>query len=478
MEEVPQTRPSRSRKSVAESGSRRSSVAFADDAAAIQEELHSAAGISLPPLPEAETPKAATPKRSPARSPPTPGTKKPARGAASGGRRPSPVVLRMLFVIFVAVAAVPLAALLSTCFFPGVTFPPPAVKQLIAPHAAALCPAAQQLYKQALDQAANARKTAVGVLEPAAAHAVRAYRRLVETAASVELPAQLAALLGSAPAAPHAAPAAFGNVLDQQAFASLLAPGHEERVADLYQSIAHSNARAQKATGVLLACGSEYQCTEMVLAARAAAVAPECLEVVHGAEFNARSGESPAGRLQQLLARFIARCPHSVVVIDNIQDMATATLPVLNNVLSESGSLTVDGKPVRMRGTLVILTMRGDAAGALASASPADVDTQAKIEFSNLMSAVAMAQVGSDSERYRLVTTTIMALRRRIDFAAPARAFVPPPPPPAAEEYQQQQEQAAAAAAAEVDAAQAAAAYAQQTEEEAATYTQEAAATQ
>jgi hypothetical protein len=125
------------------------------------------------------------------------------------------------------------------------------------------------------------------------------------------------------------------------------------------------------------------------------------------------SSDGP-GQMQQLLASHLYRKQSSmprnekVVVLQGIEDAGQSLLSVLNNALSESGNLQLDGAPVLMRGATFVLIMEMPFLSS--NEEGEDYELMAKSSKDRLVEFLSRKLTDDDGSR-----SIIKALRRRID---------------------------------------------------------------
>lgn len=71
----------------------------------------------------------------------------------------------------------------------------------------------------------------------------------------------------------------------------------------------------------------------------------------------AGQGSDLAGQAQKSLVKTLQGCSHAVVVVEGIESMPSALLPVFINALSEHGHFEHDGKQVPAYNALVVATI-------------------------------------------------------------------------------------------------------------------------
>eukprot|EP00798_Chlamydomonas_sp_ICE-L_P028933 gene28933-32126_t len=198
----------------------------------------------------------------------------------------------------------------------------------------------------------------------------------------------------------------LSNSLEADALRKLLPPSStwDEAVQDFYTEASISPIK--KAGCALLACQLHHSChsaaasLKLLLHDR-----PLCHMDVLANQYQGREG---AGLLQMALARQLQQCPHSVVSVHRVQELPHAALAVLNNLLSETGSLQLGGKAVPCFRALVILLYEA-----------ADVVTQSEDEHfaSRVKDQLQFDFEASIGDKEKAVLAR--ALRRRIDLVAP-----------------------------------------------------------
>ena len=117
-----------------------------------------------------------------------------------------------------------------------------------------------------------------------------------------------------------------------------------------------------QAGGVLLAC-ADNNTSSAVAAAVAKSLSPSCghclqhLNMPQLAAVNSPSQDAElAGLAQKALVATLRRCSHAVIVVEGIESMPPALLPVLINTLSEHGHFEDSGMQVSAYKALVIAT--------------------------------------------------------------------------------------------------------------------------
>ena len=168
-----------------------------------------------------------------------------------------------------------------------------------------------------------------------------------------------------------------------------------------------------KANVVLFVCGSPAACSHAAQQLSAAGP-PQATLTLSPAELSSLvTNDSQAkGSLQSMLAAFLKRQPHGVVLIPGVDKIPISVLPVLNNVMGEYGSLIVDGESVSSTDATFLMTWLGPGAVVAEDSEPA-FSLAAKKDLTLLLRGEGE---GGDDEVVMAVTD---AFRRRIDVVAP-----------------------------------------------------------
>lgn len=199
-------------------------------------------------------------------------------------------------------------------------------------------------------------------------------------------------------------------VIPASAFYSMVhqAPGLP-LVEDIYTMAHYGN----KAVAVLLDCGDH--CGQVLQELLTAVQLPQHMLHVAGGEF---SEPGSAGTLQTQLATFLKHNSHGVVVISGLETMSLDALSVLNNAMSEGGSLQLNGKAVPSHSAFYVALFGAHEGVAAAVRRQVDaIESGAKAVLQQRVTA-ALSAGAHDAPGVAL------ALRRRFDFVLPATAAV------------------------------------------------------
>ncbi|KAJ9530791.1 hypothetical protein QJQ45_028677 [Haematococcus lacustris] len=187
---------------------------------------------------------------------------------------------------------------------------------------------------------------------------------------------------------------------------------------DVYQ-LSSQRARAKgKATSMLLTCQHPTACSSAAAAVAAAVQPASHLLLINGEELQ---GPGAAGELQQRLASQLKSHPNSVVLVTGLPHLSTGCFAVLNNAMSEAGSLQADGKAVPTWQALFLLQVQmpaastdpavtGECAASSGALTPGDLDFTAKEQLQ-----LIVASQAADTADYT-VPALAQAVRRRIDY--------------------------------------------------------------
>jgi hypothetical protein len=188
--------------------------------------------------------------------------------------------------------------------------------------------------------------------------------------------------------------------------------GWQEVALDIREALAAP--RRPKAVALLLACGSEQECAAAGRALSGVQPAAGCAMSTSG-----HAPDESAGALQAQLAAFLSGCPQGVVVLTHAEQLSRGWWPVLVNALSEQGGFQHNGHVDASQALFVLLQQlpAEEVAGAADHHSVDDVSTILKQKWID-----DLQQGAAGGEE---VLEVLEPLRRRIDFAAPAR---PQPP--------------------------------------------------
>ena len=158
-----------------------------------------------------------------------------------------------------------------------------------------------------------------------------------------------------------------------------------------------------KANVILFVCGSSTSCATTVDELTSAAPLASTLPL---SSVDFANGKGP---LQSKLARFLKAQPRGVVLIPDVDKIATRELSVLSNVMGEYGALTMDGETILSSGATFLLTWQGPPA-VLAEDSETSFTLAAKRDLTLLL------RGSSGEEAARGVADSF---RRRIDLVVP-----------------------------------------------------------
>ncbi|KAL6761408.1 hypothetical protein V8C86DRAFT_857253, partial [Haematococcus lacustris] len=188
---------------------------------------------------------------------------------------------------------------------------------------------------------------------------------------------------------------------------------------DVYH-LSSQRARAKgKATSMLLTCQHPTACSSAAAAVAAAVQPASHLLLISGEELQ---GPGAAGELQQRLASQLKSHPDSVVLVTGLPHLSTGCFAVLNNAMSEAGSLQADGKAVPTWQALFLLQVQmpaastdpavtGECAASSGALTPGDLDFTAKEQLQLIVASQAADTADST------VPALARAVRRRIDYA-------------------------------------------------------------
>lgn len=114
-----------------------------------------------------------------------------------------------------------------------------------------------------------------------------------------------------------------------------------------------------QAAGVLLACTDKAACTAAAtaMATSLPASCSHCLHHFLPQRPDAKQTSEVAGLVQGALAAQLQQCSHAVVIVDRIDAVPTAVLPVLIHALSERGALMQNGQAVDTTKALFVATI-------------------------------------------------------------------------------------------------------------------------
>lgn len=191
--------------------------------------------------------------------------------------------------------------------------------------------------------------------------------------------------------------------------------------------LAHSEARGQlaelwsgesqdpyKAGGVLLAC-SDRNTSSAAAMAVATSLAPSCGHCLHhfdmpnlAAASCPDQGQELAGQAQKALVLLLQQCSHAVVLVEGMESMPPALLPVFINALSEHGHFEESGAQVLAYKALFIATVMMPT-HTVQQEQEEDVASRVKQHLVNAL----VSQGSSDT-----VSNQAGALRRRFEHAA------------------------------------------------------------
>lgn len=125
----------------------------------------------------------------------------------------------------------------------------------------------------------------------------------------------------------------------------------------------HDFAGVLQAGGVLLAC-PDSNVSSAASAAVVSSLSPGCGHCLQhftmpqlAAMIRAGQGSDLAGQAQKSLVKTLQGCSHAVVVVEGIEAMPSALLPVFINALSEHGHFEHNGKQVPAWNALVVATV-------------------------------------------------------------------------------------------------------------------------
>eukprot|EP00854_Cymbomonas_tetramitiformis_P002654 gene2654-3421_t len=162
---------------------------------------------------------------------------------------------------------------------------------------------------------------------------------------------------------------------------------------------------------------------DAVAAALPRCLAQDCLLFLDGSTFAEQEDFKEArGELQQLLARFLMRCPHGVVSLRGLQAMQVEVLPALQSAVSESGAYTYNGRAVPSTGATFILTAELPKAAMTSCVSDEDRCSQDVKSALEAHWQGAREYETTSAVSFEDALTYARAFRRRIDFVAPMRS--------------------------------------------------------
>lgn len=206
-----------------------------------------------------------------------------------------------------------------------------------------------ELLHQLSARIAPITEAAEQALGTAQAAALDAYARLAQLAAQAGI-----SLPGAGPSG-HSFEAVLS--IDRMTPIISLEPRWVDSLQDMYAHASGSSSSrsvaARKAAGLALSCRHDAECAAAQAALTAAVTSAAALLHVRGREF---AGSDAAGALQQALAAFFSATPNGVVLVTDLDFVTLGAVTVLNNALSEAGSLQAGGKAVpTSRGLFVLL---------------------------------------------------------------------------------------------------------------------------
>lgn len=202
-------------------------------------------------------------------------------------------------------------------------------------------------------------------------------------------------------------PPTFASTLPRSAFRKLVAEGEQwsEEVADMYTPVAAD--AAGKAHAVVLTCTTASGCAAVAQNVAGSVKEETQVELISGLAL--AEHKDSAGQLQTMVANFAARAPNGVVVVSGFEHLGVGPVAVMNNVLSEAGSLQRNGRSVPTSGLLVVVVMQSEV-------DPADEGYASAVKEQVRLLVESQAEDEMDTTTRALAS----ALRRRINHVLPA----------------------------------------------------------
>ncbi|GFR40017.1 hypothetical protein Agub_g552 [Astrephomene gubernaculifera] len=188
------------------------------------------------------------------------------------------------------------------------------------------------------------------------------------------------------------------SCMEQSEFLAILdqSPQQQQYAQDLWEFAGVQVAEKQKAAAWVLTCRNEAECG-----------------AAKGALFGASSGflhiegpafseASSAGQLQLELVDFLRSNPRGLVLVTKPERLHPNSVVVLNNALSESGHLQMDGQPVATAEALYVVLVEHVVQGA-------DAEEEVK---DRLVKAISEVDPNADPN---MVAAVVRSFRRRLD---------------------------------------------------------------
>jgi hypothetical protein len=247
--------------------------------------------------------------------------------------------------------------------------------------------------------------------------------------------------LPSTPSPPLGSPFSAWALLE-----GLIAP-NDHHDSETFAATAARSQQQHKALALLLSCPSDAACAataDRIASLPNSPVPAGCVALLSSADFS-DAGSEAAGRLQHRLASLLLRCLRAaspaVVVFRGLEQVQPSVLAVLNNALSESGNLQLDGAAVPTSSAVFIFPVpltapasgqdgQEMAAGATElgeEAEPGSYEALARRAKDSLQGHLLRAAALADREAgveqsegsVDAVAGLVRALRRRLDLVLP-----------------------------------------------------------
>eukprot|EP00877_Chromochloris_zofingiensis_P001957 jgi/Chrzof1/11762/Cz06g09020.t1 len=204
----------------------------------------------------------------------------------------------------------------------------------------------------------------------------------------------------------------------------------QELAADISETLCQDAKQRKKGVGLLLGCGSALDCQTAVKQLSSLPYeGPKCTLQLDGPTLSATASaahEHAAGEVQAAVAPFLQRCPHGLVVVQDIAALPLGGFKALNNALSELGGFQHGGKVDSTQAAFVLLQQLPQDRVAVVSSldDTSAAATQLKDNFFSVLQQKVNqgnCEDGTEQADEAVFYPLLKALRRRIEFAAPVR---------------------------------------------------------